>query len=449
MDETLDELPSHATPRNTKRHNGQIRQQQELYDKQRQKERDGFCRRVDTYDGSVIVVDATPTYEIGNYLGGGVAGVVYQGHRLRPIEEYPIRMGINDNHEFDTITATAADEDPSNQIHQPQQPIHQDSMTQANGAMSDGEDEEGFFCSTTGEGGYLCGDIQHVEPTHQSSGSGNAPSAGAAHVPATPTLNGPKKILVQEQVDLAIEATMTQNENVVMLDAQDAPSRSRHFTKAASVKVTTNGKGNKRANTARQRSLNHGLTDEAVAIKILNPVGFRILQNEGLKGAVVVKKGDAMEAEVKKGVKPMEERHVWWIVNPNSRNLRTLQRYNGKDNAPGSKSVQIDRGSKSKGLRLSLIAAYVDPRTNKLRELTLTRCIEIWGHIPFIATDLEFEDMLTAIERINAGQPPPPVNAFARDDDHAPGRVGTDVTGTNSTTSEDPMSVVPFQSAPT
>ena len=63
--------------------------------KQLIKERDGFCRRVDTYDGQVIGVDGAPTYELGNYLGGGVAGVVYEGHRLRPIEEYPVPSGFS------------------------------------------------------------------------------------------------------------------------------------------------------------------------------------------------------------------------------------------------------------------------------------------------------------------------------------------------------------------
>ena len=97
------------------------RNQEIIYQKQRLKERDGFCRRVDAYDGNVIVVDQKPTYEIGNYLGGGVAGVVYQGHRLRPLKEYPVRAGINDKEEEAAQEAArapaiepepSADEDP-------------------------------------------------------------------------------------------------------------------------------------------------------------------------------------------------------------------------------------------------------------------------------------------------------------------------------------------------
>ena len=50
-----------------------------IFRKQQIKERDGFCRRVDKYDGSVVIVDQKPTYEIGNYLGGGVAVLSMKG----------------------------------------------------------------------------------------------------------------------------------------------------------------------------------------------------------------------------------------------------------------------------------------------------------------------------------------------------------------------------------
>lgn len=161
----------------------------------------------------------------------------------------------------------------------------------------------------------------------------------------------------------------------------------------------------------------HGLTDEAVGVKILNPVAYRLQKAEALKSAVVVKRGVPMDSEVRKGIKPMTEQHVWWLlVNPNSRNLRTLQRYNQKEkfsltsskNAKGNTNVQVDRGSEDQGLRLSLIAAYLDPRSNssQLQELPLSRCIEIWGHVPFNASDMDFKDFMAAIERVNAGHAP-------------------------------------------
>jgi hypothetical protein len=102
----------------------------------------------------------------------------------------------------------------------------------------------------------------------------------------------------------------------------------------------------------------------------------------------------------------MQEMHVWWLVNPSSRNLQTLQRYNQKSKDENVKKTRdVDRGTPDKGLRLSLVAAYMDS-LGQLKELPLTRCIEVWGHVPFGATNAEFEGMIEAIERINAGQPP-------------------------------------------
>ena len=40
-------------------------------------------RKVDSYDGQVIKVSGEPAYELGNYLGGGVAGVVYEATSLK------------------------------------------------------------------------------------------------------------------------------------------------------------------------------------------------------------------------------------------------------------------------------------------------------------------------------------------------------------------------------
>ena len=377
---------------------------QRIYQKQQIKERDGFCRRVDTYDGQVIVVDNKPTYEIGNYLGGGVAGVVYEGHRLRPMEEYPVRTGI-------------AQKDQQN-ITEAKKKIDKNVAS----IVNDGGDGE-FLWGSSACG--ACGTVDDVDNVPIILAGEQVKSRDLAKAP--PLLGG------EEEEAMAIEATMSYDETGgVMLDAQDTPSRSKHYTKAAAVPLKL------RANS--KKPLQHGLSDESVAIKILNPVGYRILQNDSLKDCVVVKTGQSMDRDMQNGVKPMQEKHVWWLVNPNSRNLITLQRYNGKDeNSTVPKGLQIDRGSTKKGLRLSLIAAYIDPRNEDLRELTLTRCIEIWGHIPFNATDTEFDDMMTAIERVNAGHPPPAFPVF----DDVPGRVGTDKTDPSDSSSDNDESLSP------
>lgn len=370
------------------------------------KERDGFCRRVDRYDGQVVVVDQMPTYELGNYLGGGVAGVVYEGHRLRPLEDYPMRIGPY---------GPAKVEPPTSPV----------------------VETGSFFCAPvdfvqTSAADGACGDFEDNEEETVTSPS-SAKALNSSRAVQTKT-NVPHEI-----TDIAIEATVSQNEHGVILDAQDAPSRSKHFAKAASVSLNPK-KGTK------QKSLHHGLLEETVAIKILNPVGFRILGSDSILGAVIVKRGTEMDCEVKKGLKPMQEEHVWWLVNPNSRNLRTLQRYttgvrsehDGAHHVGASRGIQVDRGTPSKGLRLSLIAAYIDPRTNSLRELTLTRCIEIWGHVPFSATDTEFEDMMTAIERVNAGQPnPSQVSPIPGDEAALPTRLATADSSTSHSTAMD------------
>jgi hypothetical protein len=105
-----------------------------------------------------------------------------------------------------------------------------------------------------------------------------------------------------------------------------------------------------------QKLLEHGRTEDLVSVKILNPVGYRIFQLDGLKGLVIVKEGEPMDTNVKKGTQPMQAKHIWWQVNPHSHSLRTLEKYSGKDNAAG-KGVQVDQGSKGKGLQLSLIGA--------------------------------------------------------------------------------------------
>ena len=321
-----------------------------IHQKQLIKERDGFCRRVDSYDGQVIGVDGAPTYELGNYLGGGVAGVVYEGHRLRPIEEYPVRTG-----HYEPLYGGNMGEDYV-EIMEQEKEAEQSKRT-TSGALS-------LFCAPSA--------IDVIEqPERSMSSKARSLKSDRTDFTGPSTTTGS----LRNEEDIAIEATSPTDQQVIMVDTIDAPSRSKHYAKA----VASNADNQSTA-------VNNMLVDETVAVKILNPVGFRIMNPEATKSAVVVRKGEDMEPDVKQGLRPMEERHVWWLVNPNSRNLRTLQRYRGDRNSE-VRGPRVDRGSPEKGLRISLVAAFVDPATNALRELPLTRCIEIWGHIPFSASD--------------------------------------------------------------
>jgi hypothetical protein len=329
-----------------------------IHKKQLIKERDGFCRRVDRYDGQVIDIDGTPTYELGNYLGGGVAGVVYEGHRLRPIEEYPIRSGFYDvafGHLTDDSVAIVGPQ--SNNTSGAKRPS-------SSGALS-------LFCTPA----TVDFDIDEKHPERSLSSKARSLKSDRTDLTGPSTTAGS---VMRNEEETAIEATSPSDQQVIIVDTIDAPSRSKHYAKAVAF--------NAEQQSSQLFAVNNTLMEETVAIKILNPVGFRIMNPDLTKAAVVVRKGEEMEKEVKRGSRPMEERHVWWMVNPNSRNLRTLQRYSGDRNSE-VRGPRVDRGSPERGLRISLVAAFMDPESNSLRELPLTRCIEIWGHIPFSATD--------------------------------------------------------------
>jgi len=322
-------------------------------------ERDGFCRRVDYYDGQTISVDEVSTYEIGNYLGGGVAGVVYEGHRLRPLEEYPVRTGYAERIHENRDCGINDDVNGKNLL------SVEHTVKNVNAETNEGCR---IWCSTISDEDHMKGGFDDLK--------------------------------------LELERMSKEKESFV--------------------------KGN---------SLTE--KDKTVAIKILNPVGFRLLSTSSCSSAVVVRKGQEMSPEVIKGLKPMTEEHVWWLVNPSSKNLRTLKRepsplvVDRRDGAAVgttfSESMRkgrsareavtraelLDRGSPGRGLRLSLIAAYIEPSSGTLKELPLTRCIEIWGHTPFGTSEVEFEEMMDAIERVNAGLSPreePPQESAEYDD---------------------------------
>jgi len=225
----------------------------------------------------------------------------------------------------------------------------------------------------------------------------------------------------QQTAEMALEATASRD-RPVLIDDVDAPSRSKHYAKAIL---------NDDSAFPSDASL-CGLMDDTVAVKVLNPVGFRTLSSEVTNTAVVAREGESLTPAMLQGKQPMEEKHVWWLINPNSRNLRTLQRYS-PDMPKTQRRVEVDRGSPEKGLRISLIAAYKD-QDGVIKELPLTRCIEIWGHVPFGASDSEFKQIMTAIDRINQGLPPTFLLDTSGNLFDVPGRVGTGGTTETSST---------------
>jgi serine/threonine protein kinase len=406
---------------------------QEMQHKQRLKTRDGFCRLVDSYDGLIITVDGKASYELGNYLGGGVAGVVYEGHRLLPMEEYPVRLGTVEptNGAGQRPTGTPTVVETRNLVPSDKFKFPTTSFTCVPKKAEDAIIES----QNTGTVGN-CG-LHAFNGMHIRDGSlltVDTMDDGSSLVGSIRTATTQQHIATE---DMALEATITAD-NMVIIDAADAPSRSKHYAKAI---LQNSSMLQQDPDIPSDSSLSYGIMEETVAIKVLNPVGFRTLGMDVTQHAVVARQGKALTPDILKGNHPMEEAHVWWLVNPSSRNLRTLQRYKVDRNTTGNETstdgsrptsrVRVDRGSPEKGLRISLIAAYRDAQ-GVLRELPLTRCIEIWGHVPFNTSDADFRALLNAIEAINAGQPPPPEGVFTVDtrsgggDNGAPGRVGTD-----------------------
>ncbi|DBA02819.1 TPA: hypothetical protein N0F65_006609 [Lagenidium giganteum] len=89
-------------------------------------------------------------------------------------------------------------------------------------------------------------------------------------------------------------------------------------------------------------------TKRHVAIKILNPVGYKLVPSTLLSRCVVAVRGKSPEPLVgTNNTAPLRSENVWWLVHPTTKQS---------------------------------IAAYECPRTGMLRELTLPQCMDIWGH---------------------------------------------------------------------
>ena len=61
-------------------------------------------------------------------------------------------------------------------------------------------------------------------------------------------------------------------------------------------------------------------TPRSVAMKILNPVGFKLMPSGPLQRCTVAKKGQPLAPGQR-----MSLEHVWWVVNPNSRAIIAAQ----------------------------------------------------------------------------------------------------------------------------
>ena len=437
---------------------------------------DHFTRRVDLYDGQVIVCSDSklPTYEVGNYLGGGVAGVVYEGKRLRPAHEYPplrirgtgsfypnftnappvamsmsssslssMRRRVVPKVDADGVIGTGLFADVYRSVAAPGNGSRYPAVLSPNGITSPYKRRDSstydnggcasffFNCGWGGNEGIVDGgklqrnDLVMEAGDHSDTARQRYKAVDVASLEVSATFSS------------AQDETPT---NHVLVDDADAPNRSKREARALiqnSPRFAIGANGGLYDAAYESNSLLHDSQDfetpqliedmsETVAIKILNPVGFRLLGPEMLHKAVIVKEGKLPTVNPD-GSYRLTEDHIWWLINPNSRNLRSLMKKGTNLPSHNSSSNQslgdvseesvlnrqnssfsqfggnIDRGNSERGLRLSLVATYVDPKTSSLRELPLPRCVEIWGHPPFAASDEEFEAMMEMLFRLNAG----------------------------------------------
>jgi serine/threonine protein kinase len=109
-------------------------------------------------------------------------------------------------------------------------------------------------------------------------------------------------------------------------------------------------------------------TQKTVAIKILNPIGFKLLPISQINQCVVAKKGLPLTREQSIGKSPLTQDNIWWLIH-----------------------------STSHSSLKHVISAYEDPNRRQLRELPLPKCVEIWGWHPLGADQSSYEE----VEKIN------------------------------------------------
>jgi serine/threonine protein kinase len=101
--------------------------------------------------------------------------------------------------------------------------------------------------------------------------------------------------------------------------------------------------------------------DKSVAIKILNPLGYKNLVFGNINQCSIAVKGAPLTLEQLHGKQPMTAENVWWLLQPTTK---------------------------------VLFAAFEDPQRKQLREVPLTKCVEVWGMNPLnfeVLTDVELE----------------------------------------------------------
>ena len=90
----------------------------------------------------------------------------------------------------------------------------------------------------------------------------------------------------------------------------------------------------------------YSTTKENYALKILNPLGYKLVSPSLLRKYTIIIKGKIFDVASESSNQQLTKDHVWWLLN---------------------------------GSTKQYLAAYFLERENSLRELSLKECAFIWG----------------------------------------------------------------------
>ena len=114
----------------------------------------------------------------------------------------------------------------------------------------------------------------------------------------------------------------------------------------------------------------HMKTKDHFALKILNPLGYKLISPVLLKRCAVVSKGKIVSDAIERSKNGLSVDHVWWLINGSTKQYH---------------------------------CAYYSEKANTLKEISLTQCILLWGSDPSSVGEDESSDATTEVFQSIAG----------------------------------------------
>lgn len=90
-------------------------------------------------------------------------------------------------------------------------------------------------------------------------------------------------------------------------------------------------------------------TKERYALKILNPIGYKLLSPALLRRCNIISKGKPVSEQSERAKECLSKEHIWWVMNVSTKQY---------------------------------LAAYYSEKQRALNELSLLQCIQVWGSSP-------------------------------------------------------------------